>query len=321
MLESKVIMLADMESFYASVEVAKNPALRGKPVAVCGDPQKRRGIVLAATKEAKAYGIKTGMAAWECASLCPQIVLVRPHMQDYIDASLKITDVLARFTDRVSPYSIDEQFLDMTGCERLFGPPEKMARLMIKKVWEEIGIKCRVGIGENPLQAKMACDRFAKKNKAGFFRLSHQNYAQHTWPLPIRELFGVGARMERNFFNIGVRTIGHLAQLPKEDLKFRWGVNGEVLWLNAQGIDYSTIKPLESAKETRKGTSHSITLPRDYRSKKEIEVVLLEIVEEVCRRARSWGKVGRVVHVYCRGADFDFPTGFSRQVKCPNRQR
>jgi DNA polymerase-4 len=315
MLESKVIMLADMESFYASVEVAKNPALRGKPVAVCGDPQKRRGIVLAATKEAKAYGIKTGMAAWECASLCPQVVLVRPHMQDYIDASLKITDVLARFTDRVSPYSIDEQFLDMTGCERLFGPPEEMARLMIKKVWKEIGIKCRVGIGENPLQAKMACDRFAKKNKAGFFRLSHQNYAQHTWPLPIRDLFGVGARMERNFFNIGVRTIGHLAQLPKEDLKFRWGVNGEVLWLNAQGIDYSTIKPLESVKDTRKGTSHSITLPRDYRSKKEIEVVLLEIVEEVCRRARSWGKVGRVVNVYCRGTDFDFPTGFSRQVK------
>ena len=315
MPESKVIMLADMESFYASVEVAKNPALRGKPVAVCGDPQKRHGIVLAATKEAKAYGIKTGMAAWKCASLCPQVVLVRPHMQDYLDTSLKITDILSKFTDRVSPYSIDEQFLDMTGCERLFGSPEEMAGRMIKKIWEEIGIKCRVGIGENPLQAKMACDRFAKKNKTGFFRLSHQNYARYTWPLPIRDLFGVGVRMERNFFNIGVRTIGHLAQLPKEDMQFRWGVNGEILWLNAQGIDYSTIKPLESAKDTRRGTSHSITLPRDYRSKKEIEVVLLEIVEEICRRARSWGKVGRVVHVYCRGADFDFPTGFSRQMK------
>jgi len=127
-------MLADMESFYASVEIAKNPALRGKPVAVCGDPQERRGIVLAASREAKAYGIKTGMAAWECASLCPQVVLVRPHMQDYINTSLKITDVLAGFSDRVSPYSIDEQFLDMTGCERLFGPPEKMAGQIIKKM-------------------------------------------------------------------------------------------------------------------------------------------------------------------------------------------
>jgi DNA polymerase-4 len=311
----KVIMLADMESFYASVEIAKNPALRGKPVAVCGDPQQRRGIVLAASKEAKACGIKTGMAAWECASLCPQVVLVRPHMQDYINTSLKITDVLAGFSDRVSPYSIDEQFLDMTGCERLFGPPEKMAGLIIKKVREKTGIRCRVGIGENPLQAKMACDRFAKKNRAGVFRLSHQNYAQHTWPLPIRDLFGVGSRMEHRFFNIGVRTIGHLAKLPREDLKFRWGVNGELLWLNARGIDYSTVKPSSNTEDPRKGTSHSITLPRDYRFKKEIEVVLLEITETVCRRARAWGKAGRVVHVYCRGADFDLPTGFSRQVK------
>ncbi|NMB36014.1 MAG: DNA polymerase IV [Firmicutes bacterium] len=314
---TKIIMLADMESFYASVEVAKNPTLRGKPVAVCGDPQKRHGIVLAATKEAKAYGIKTGLRAWECVDLCPGIILVRPHMRDYLAASLKITDILSGFTDRLFPYSIDEQFLDMTGCERLFGSPEEMAGLIIKKIWGEIGIRCRVGIGENPLQAKMACDRFAKKNKAGFFRLSYQNYAQHTWPLPIRDLFGVGARMERNFFNIGVRTIGQLARLPKEDLRFRWGVNGEVLWLNAQGIDYSTISPLEEAEDTRRGTSHSITLPRDYRFEKEIEVVLLEITEEVCRRARSWGKAGRVVHVYCRGADFDLPTGFSRQVSIP----
>ncbi len=317
MPRTKIIMLVDMESFYASVEVAKNPLLQGKPVAVCGNPQERRGIVLAATREAKAFGIKTGMAAWECTALCPQIILIRPHMQDYIDASLKITDILARFSDRVSPYSIDEQFLDMTGCERLFGSPEEMARLMIKNIREETGLTCRVGIGENPLQAKMACDCFAKRNREGFFKLSYQNYAQHIWPLPIRDLFGVGRRMEHNFFNIGVRTIGHLAQLPRENLKWRWGVNGEVLWLNAQGIDYSTIKPPGDEKDNRKRVGHSITLPRDYCSKKEIEVVLLEITEEVCRRVRAWGKAGRIVNVYCRGADFDFPTGFARQLKMP----
>ncbi|HHT47312.1 MAG TPA: DNA polymerase IV [Firmicutes bacterium] len=311
----KIILLADMESFYASVEVAKNPSLRSKPVAVCGDPKLRHGIVLAATKEAKAYGIKTGMAAWECTKLCPGIIFVRPHMRDYIDVSLKITEVFNGFSDRVAPYSIDEQFLDMTGCEKLFGTPEDMAKLIIKKVWEKVNIRCRVGIGENPLQAKMACDRFAKKNKDGFFKLTHDNYAKHTWPLPIRDLFGVGSRMERNFLNIGIRKIGHLATLKKEDLKRRWGINGEILWLNAHGIDYSVIEPSISMKDIRKGVGHSITLPRDYRSKKEIEVVLLEITEEVCRRARSLSKVGRVVNVYCRGADFDFPTGFSRQVK------
>lgn len=311
----KIIMLVDMESFYASVEVAKNSFLRGKPVVVCGDPQRRHGVVLAATREAKAYGIKTGMLAGECARLCPGLIFIRPHMQDYINISLKITKILENFTYRVFPYSIDEQFLDMTGCEKLFGTPEEMARLMREKVWEETRINCRIGIGENPLQAKMACDRFAKKNGDGFFRLSHENYAYYTWPLPIRDLFGVGPRLERNFFNIGIRTIGHLAALPREDLKRRWGVNGEVLWLNAHGIDYSVIEPSAKAKDNRKSIGHSITLPRDYRAKREIEVVLLEITEEVCRRTRSLGKVGWIVNVYCRGADFDFPTGFSRRVR------
>ena len=146
---NKIIMLVDMESFYASVEVAKNP-LRGKPVVVCGDRNRGR-IVLAATREAKTLGVKTGMTAGECTRLSSQLVFVRPHMQDYIDTSLKITKILEKFTDRIRPYSIDEQFLDMTGCEKLFGNPKEMAKLIIKKVWESTGIRCRVGIGENPL--------------------------------------------------------------------------------------------------------------------------------------------------------------------------
>ncbi len=316
MIKAKIIMLADMESFYASVEIVKNPSLREKPVAVCGDPEKRQGIVLAANKQAKAYGIKTGMLARDCVRLCPDITLVRPHMQNYIDMSLKITKIFETFTDRVFPYSIDEQFLDMTGCEGLFGSAEEMAKLVIKKVWGETGINCRIGIGENLLQAKMACDRFAKKNRQGFFRLSHRNYTELTWPLPVRDLFGVGARMERNFFNIGIRTIGDLALFPKEEIKRRWGVSGEVLWFNANGIDYATVETPTVGKNSCKSVGHSITLPRDYSYKKEIEVVLLEITEEVCRRARTLGKAGRVVNLYCQGADFNSTAGgFSRQVK------
>ncbi len=313
----RIILLADIESFYASVEVAKNPSLRGKPVVVCGDPERRHGIVLAATREAKAYGIRTGMAAWECSRLCPGVVFVRPHMQRYLKTSLAITEILNCFTDRVHPYSIDEQFLDMTGCERIFGAPEKMAELITDEIQKRLRIRCRVGIGENPLQAKMACDCFAKKNSEGFFRLGYQNYCENTWPLPIRKLFGVGARMERNFMNMGVRTIEHLAMMQKEDLKRRWGVNGELLWLNAHGIDSSSVCSGLEPQDSRKGVGHAMTLPRDYRAKKEIEVVLLEITEEVCRRARMMGKAGRTVNVYCRGADFTVPTGFSRQLKLP----
>jgi DNA polymerase IV len=314
-VKSKVIFLADMEAFYASVETAGNPALRGKPVAVCGDPALRHGIILAASPEAKSFGIKVGQPAWEARRMCPWTIFVHPHMQKYIDYSLQITRIFERFTDRVFPYSIDEQFLDLSGLEKIFGSPRQAASLMIKTVWEETGIRCRIGMGENLLQAKMACDCFAKKSPGAFFELTDANYASCTWNLPISSLFGVGHRMERNFHRIGVRTIGHLAGLPREMLSRRWGINGELLWLNAHGIDYSSIET--NMLPEQKGIGHTATLPRDYRKPSEIELVLLEMTEEVCFRVRRQGKLGSTLHLYCKGADFDCPTGFSRQKKLP----
>lgn len=314
-MAEKIIFLADMESFYASVETAQNPSLRGKPVAVCGDPALRHGIILAASREAKAYGVKTGQPAWEARRMCPWVVFVHPHMQRYIDYSIRITAIFEQFTDRVLPYSIDEQFLDLTGSQKIFGSPREMADLAIRQVWDETNIRCRIGMGENLLQAKMACDQFAKKRPDYFFELNSANYAELTWPLPVGSLFGVGRRMERNLNRIGVRTIGHLAALPRDMLKRRWGINGELLWLNAQGIDYSTVEP--DAIHEQKGVGHTATLPRDYRKQSEIELVLLEMAEEVCHRTRRQGKVGSTVHLYCKGADFDNPTGFSRQKKLP----
>lgn len=315
LLAKRVILLADMESFYASVETANNPALRGKPVAVCGDPALRHGIILAASREAKAYGIQTGQPAWEARRMCPWVTFVHPRMQAYIDCSLQITQILEQFTDRVLPYSIDEQFIDLTGAVNTACSPYQTAMLMIQKIWENTGVRCRIGMGENPLQAKMACDRFAKKNPAAFFELNSSNYAALVWPLPIRDLFGVGHRMERNFFRIGVRTIGHLAGLPRNMLHRRWGVNGELLWLNAHGHDHSTIEP--DMAEEQKGIGHMATLPRDYSNPNEIELVLLEMTEEVCFRTRRQQKIATTVHLYCKSADFEYPTGFSRQKKLP----
>ncbi len=315
-MRSKVIFLADMESFYAGVEMSQNPALRGKPVAVCGDPALRHGIILAASPEAKAFGVKTGQPAWEARRMCPWVVFVHPHMQKYIDCSLHITRIFEQYTDRVLPYSIDEQFLDLSGCGHIFGPPQTIAATINKQVWEETGIRCRIGMGENLLQAKMACDCFAKKSREGFFELNSANYKCHTWQLPIGSLFGVGQRMEKNFHRMGVRTIGHLAGLPREMLRRRWGINGEVLWLNARGIDYSRVEP--DVINEQQGIGHTATLPRDYRKQNEIELVLLEMTEEVCFRVRRHGKLGSTVHLYCKGADFDYPTGISRQKKLPD---
>ncbi len=312
---SRIILLADMESFYASVEIATNPSLREKPVIVCGNPKLRHGITLAASKEAKAYGIKTGMPVRECKCLCPQAIFIKPHMKKYIEISIKLTNIFKQFTDRVSPYSIDEQFLDMTGCEGLFGKPIEMSQRINQKVFEEINIRSKIGIGENPLQAKMACDNFAKKNKDGIFELNYSNYAKYTWNLPINKLFGVGSRMKKKLKKLGVLTIGDLAKMPVGKLKYYWGIMGELLWLNSKGIDYSTIN--SKSTQIHKGVGHSITLPRDYINKKEIKVVLLEITEEVCKRARNISKFGKVVSLYCKGADFDNPTSFIRQKKLP----
>jgi DNA polymerase IV len=314
-MRAKVIFLADMESFYASVEAARNPSLRGKPVAVCGDPALRHGIILAASREAKAFGIKTGQPAWEARRMCPWVIFVHPHMQTYIDYSMRITEIFERFSDRVLPYSIDEQFLDLSGSENIFGSPRETAAAMTETVWKETGIRCRIGMGENLLQAKMACDCFAKKSADSFYELNSKNYKDQIWPLPIGSLFGVGHRMERSFHKIGVRAIGHLAGLPRGALRRRWGINGEILWLNAQGIDYSTIG--SNTVPEQKGIGHTATLPRDYRKQKEIELVLFEMAEEVCFRVRQHGKIGSTVHLYCKGADFDYPTGFSRQKKLP----
>ncbi len=313
-LEPRLIFLADMESFYAGVEVARNPTLRGKPVIVCGDPELRHGITLAATREAKVCGIKAGLPVWECRRLCPEAVFVKPNMALYLETSLHITRIFEGYTDRIFPYSIDEHFLDLGRCSRLCGPAEKAARDMIGHVQRETGIRCRIGIGENMLQAKMACDCFAKKNENGIFKLTCKTYAGHVWPLPVRSLFGVGLRLEQRLNRMAVRTIGHLAVFPREALVRRWGINGEILWLNAHGIDHAAVVP-DTVEQ--KGVAHTMTLPRDYGSREEIRVVLLEITEEVCRRVRALGRMGTVIYIYCRGADYRNPTGFARQRRLP----
>ena len=304
-----------MQSFYASVEIASDPTLVGKPVAVVGDPAKRHGITLAANPQAKAMGVKTAMPVWQVKSVCPNVQFVKPHMQKYIDASIQITRILEQFTDKVEPFSIDEQFLDVTASQSLFGTPYQMARMIQERIWKDVGVRARVGIGENKIQAKMACDNFAKKNKEGIFELTYENYQKVTGPLAINQLFGVGSRMKRNLERIGIYTIRDLASRPLEEMKKRWGIMGHVLWLSAQGIDSSPVE--RNSTELQKGVGNSITLPRDYHFREEIEVVLLEITEEVCRRSRALHQMGRTVHVSVRGADFDRPTGFHRQVTLP----
>ncbi|MDD9150467.1 MULTISPECIES: DNA polymerase IV [unclassified Sporolactobacillus] len=312
MTKQKVIFLVDMQTFYASCEKADLPELKDRPVIVAGDPKQRSGIVLAACPMAKSYGVKTGEGLWEARKKCPMAVIRIPRMQHYLDISIKITGILETFTELVEPYSVDEQFMDVTGSQHLFGRPREIARKIQLKIWHEIGIYARVGIGPNKVMAKMACDNFAKKNKSGIFELTHENIQQYLWPLPIKSLFSVGTRMEKNLLLMGIRTIKGLANYPISLLEKRWGINGTLLWMTAQGIDYSPVTP--GTFREQKAIGHHMTLPYDYKDEKSIRIVLLELSEEVAYRARTKGYQGDVVSTGITG-EYDRHTGFYRQIK------
>lgn len=312
--KKRVIMLADCQSFYASVEKSAHPEYINRPLVVAGDPARRSGIILAACPLAKTYGVTTAERLSDALAKCPDLVVVRPRMAEYIRVSLHITSILQSYTDLVEPYSIDEQFLDVTGSLGLFGPPEEIALQIQQQVWYETGVRVRLGISDTKVVSKMACDLFAKKNKTGIFTLPKADIAEKLWSMPIRDMFMVGSRMAHHFYKMGIHTIGDLARTPLPRLQSRWGVNGEVLWRIANGIDDSPVRP-GTFMQQQKGIGHQMTLPRDYTSWSEIRVILLELAELVARRAREKGLMGYVVSVSCKGADFDRPSGFSRQMK------
>lgn len=313
--KERIIFLIDALSFYASVEKAMNPAYKDKPLIVSGSPERRSGIVLAACSIAKKkYRISTADRLWEAIQKCPEVVVVPPRMQLYIDVSIHITNILETFTDLVEPYSIDEQFLDVTNTIHLFNKtPEELAADIQSQILNQTGIWTRVGISNSKVLSKLACDLIAKKNESGIFTLRKEDLSKYIWHLPVQEMWSIGSRMQRHLNRMGIRTIGDLARTPLPRLKIRWGINGEVIYRVANGIDNS--KVTINSYNHQKAIGNGMTLPRDYSDSWEIEAALLTLVTQVCRRCRQKNVHGEVVSVSCTGADWDHPTGFNRQKK------
>lgn len=317
----RTIMLADCQSFYASVEKAAHPEYKDKPLAVAGDPLRRSGIILAACPIAKSFGVTTAERLGEALAKCPELIVIKPRMQEYINVSLQISDILRTYTDLVEPYSIDEQHLDVTGSLNLFGSPTEIAKSIQAKVLQETRVYTRIGISENKVLAKMACDNFAKKNKNGIFSLPKEEISEHLWPLAVNKMFMVGSRMTAHFVNKGILTIGDIANIPlakfKEVMRRIAGKNSdiqaELYWRIANGHDDSLVTL--GTHDTQKAIGHQMTLPRDYRKEADLLVVILELAEMVCQRCRAKNYMGWVVSVGCQGADYDRSTGFYRQMK------
>ncbi|MGG1514708.1 DNA polymerase IV [Paenibacillus oryzisoli] len=319
----RTIFLIDGQSFYASIEKAAHPELKELPVAV-GDPERKSGIILAACPIAKSRGVTTAERIGQALAKCPDLQVIRPRMQTYIAISLFITEIFESFTDLVEPYSIDEQFLDVTGSLACFGTAEDIARQLQTRILLSTGVWTRCGIGPTKILAKMATDNFSKERPDGLFRLNFDNIEDTLWRLPVHRMFMVASRMTRHFTRMGLHTIGDIGKLELAEFKrrMRWemgkqsDIQAEYYWQTARGIDPSPVVP--SIRSKLKSVSHGKAMRSSlYRKREDIEVVLLELVVEVCRRSRRHGYMGNVVTVGAAETDGIKSTSFHRQMTLP----
>jgi DNA polymerase-4 len=294
----RVILLADMNSFFASVHQVLDPKLRGKPVAVVGDPEQRRGIVLSASYEAKRMGVKTGMILRDARQLCPHGFFINSQHHLYVDFSSRFLRIMHDFTPLVEPFSIDEAFLDITGSQKLFGPPVDIARQLKRRVRREVGLTCSVGVAPNKLLAKMGADL---QKPDGLTVICRRDVPSVLWPLPVRSLFGIGPRYEQHLRRLNIFTIGDLARFPVDILKRRFGVIGEVMWLSANGNDSSPVIP--ESRDQVKSMGHQMTLPRDCKGD-SLKAVILEMSDLVAYRVRSKGYTGKTIALCLKDPDF-----------------
>lgn len=321
MKPKRIIFLADCQSFYASVEKAASPQYRDRPLVVCGDPKRRSGIILAACPIAKSFGVTTAESVRESLAKCPNLIMILPRMQQYIYVSLQITKIYESYSNLVEPFSIDEQFLDVSQSLSYFGcSAVELAQHIRMRVMIETGVNIRIGISENKILSKISCDLFAKKNQSGVFELAKSNISD-MWGHSLDKMFGVGTKTMLHLHRMGITNIGELAATPLDVLKRKMRVLhnkntdiwSEVLWRTANGLDESPVTP--DAMEAQKGIGRQTTLPVDYHKLDDLLVVILELSALVCQRSREKHYQGNVVRVGCQGADFDRPTGFSRETR------
>jgi DNA polymerase-4 len=300
----KLIMHVDMNAFFASVEQRCDPALRGKPIAVVGSA--KRTVVTTASYEARKFGVKTGMNKFEAKKACPSLILVIGDNRKYIDASVRILEILKSFSPKVEAYSIDEAFLDITGCLKPFGSPEALARAAKERIREGVGLTCSVGIAPNKLLAKLASDM---QKPDGLVIIDEAGKAKLLEDLPVGELWGIGPRLTEHLGRMGVKTCGQLGRFPASVLRERFGIIGERLRLMGQGVYSSEVVPIGQEEEA-KSVGHSTTLPADTSEKAEIKRYILKLSEMVCGRAREHCLKGSKVCLTIRYPDF---YTFSRQ--------
>ncbi len=298
-MKEEIIMHIDMNAYFASIEQKANPALRGKPVIVCGDPSTRT-TVATASYEARLYGVESGMPLSLARRKCPRAVLIEGNGAKYIDTSRRLVRIFLEFTPRLEVFSIDEVFLDVSGSLHLFGSPRELAGKIKMRIKEELGLTCSVGIGPNKLVAKLASG-FQKPD--GLVLVKPGEVKKLLADLPVSALCGVGKKTREKLRLLGIQTCGELGRAPLKLLKRSFGIIGEVLKKMGQGTLHSPVQ-FFSGDELVKSMGHSCTLVRDTSDFKKIKATLLRLSEKVGRRLRKDYYSGKTVTLVFRYSDF-----------------
>ena len=282
----RVIFHCDLNSFYASVELLSHPELRHLPVAVCGDPDRRHGIILAKNEPAKKFGVKTAETIWQARKKCPDLVLLPAHHGKYREFSKKVNGLYQNYTDLVEPFGIDESWLDVTGTLHLFGgDPKALADRLRGEVLRRFGLTISVGVSFNKVFAKLGSDY--KKPDATTV-ISRENFKAMVWPLPVTDLLYVGRAAARAFEKFGIRTIGDLAAFDRESLYTLLGKNGAQLHDFANGLDASPVAPADQYTPP-KSVGNGYTFPRNLQGEEEIRAGITQLSDQVAARLRKRG--------------------------------
>jgi len=292
-MSGRVIMHSDMNAFYASVEMMLHPELQGRAVAVCGSTETRHGIVLAKSERAKKAGVKTGMANWEAERLCPGLILVPPHFEQYAKYSKSARVIYQRYTDFVEPYGMDECFLDVTGSADMYGDGVKIAQQIRQEIKSELGLTVSIGVSFNKVFAKLGSDL---KKPDAVTSVTEESFKTQVWPLPVSDLFFVGRATTKKLLRYGVHTIGELAALSPEFLQQIFGKNGLVLWSYANGLDSAPVMNKDFSPQV-KSIGHGITCTVDLESEEEAWRVMLELSQDIGHKLRTQALKARGVQL------------------------
>ncbi len=290
------VLHCDLDNFYASVESIYEPSLKGIPFAVCGDPKERHGIILAKNQLAKQFGVKTAVPIWQALRLCPQLKLVEPHYDRYMDFSRRARMIYEEYTDMVEAFGIDECWLDVTGSGMLFGSGESIARDINRRIKKELGLTVSVGVSFNKCFSKLGSD-LNKPN--GISVISKSDFKNIVWPLPAENLLWVGRSTKARLNNMGILTIGDIAGCGHDFIVAAFGKSGESLWSNAMGFDCSPVLR-ESELPAAKSIGKSVTGNKDLVDEEEIFRVFLELSESISKKLRKCSLLCGTVQIHIR---------------------